>query len=373
MFVRQRYSPFGGGEIMLDAVVKELQARSFPVAVMSNEWPVGEGVKFIRCVGRRFPRALRARSFSDAACRQLSEMIPTPALVQGNDKLPCCDVFRAGEGVHAAYLAKRRPFETRFASVALSISFFHREMLRLERKTYRSPRLKAVIAISRMVAEEIVEYYDFPKARIHHIPNGISLDRFNLDLRHRHRADMRSKLKVGLDKPVILFVGSGFARKGLSHLIKAVANLDSSPELWVVGHDSRAETFQRLAEGLGLGNRFKLLGPQKDVLPLYGAADVAVLPSIYDPFGTVVIEAMACGLPTVVSDGCGARELVERFDPSLICNITTKGGLSTSLQLALRHADRPETASAVRAAAGHYDFATMIERTVTLYDDLAHS
>ncbi|TIW10249.1 MAG: glycosyltransferase family 4 protein, partial [Mesorhizobium sp.] len=69
--------------------------------------------------------------------------------------------------------------------------------------------------------------------------------------------------------------------------------LDGEPEVWVIGHDSRANAFKQAGDRLGLGARLRMLGPQKDMLPWYGAADIAVLPSIYDPFGTVVIEAMA--------------------------------------------------------------------------------
>src|ERR1700754_1269423 len=143
LFVRQRYAPFGGGEIMLDSAMKAFAARQRPVAVLSSDWPRREGIEFIHCAGRRFPRFLRATSFANAACRKIAVM--APALVQSNDRLPCCDVFRAGEGVHAAYLAERSRFETRLGKAGLKLSLFHREMLRLERATYASPRLKAVI------------------------------------------------------------------------------------------------------------------------------------------------------------------------------------------------------------------------------------
>lgn len=368
LFVRQRYAPFGGGEIMLENIMAAFAARQRPVAVLSGEWPRHEGIEFIQCAGRRFPRSLRATSFARAACRKIAEM--PPALVQSNDRLPCCDVFRAGEGVHAAYLAERRRFETRLGRAAMGLSPFHRQTLRLERTTYASPRLKAVIAISKMVAEDIVRHYDYPAERVHHIPNGVDLDRFNLELRRQHRAVVRSRLGVNDDRPVVLFVGSGFARKGLLALMKSVAMLDGEPELWVIGHDSRADTFQRAGDRLGLGARLRMLGPQKDTLPWYGAADIAVLPSIYDPFGTVVIEAMASGLPAVVSTGCGARELVDRFEPTLVCDAASVNDLAAGLARALQLSSRPETAARVRAAAEHYDFNVMIRRMIALYENL---
>jgi UDP-glucose:(heptosyl)LPS alpha-1,3-glucosyltransferase len=369
LFIRQRYSPFGGGEIMLDTIAKEFRARDMAVAIMSGDWPASEGIEFIRCAGRRFPRALRARSFATAACRRISELDPAPALVQSNDRLPCCDIFRAGEGVHAAYLDERRRL-SKLDGVGLSLSLFHKETLRLERLTFRNSGLRAVIAISKMVADDIRRYYDVPGDRIHHIPNGVSLATYNIELRQQHRASIRAQLNVPLDKPVILFVGSGFTRKGLAPLIEAAANLESLPELWVVGHDTRMETFKRLAQKRGLGNRVRFIGPQKDVRPWYGAADIAALPSVYEPFGTVVLEAMACGLPTVVSTMCGGRELVERFDPALVCDIAERVELSASLNRALSHSRSPESATLVRRAASRYDLDTMIDRTLAVYESV---
>jgi UDP-glucose:(heptosyl)LPS alpha-1,3-glucosyltransferase len=368
VFVRQRYAPFGGGEIMLENIMAAFAARQRPVAVLSGDWPRYEGIEFIHCAGRQFPRSQRATSFARAACRKIAEM--PPALVQSNDRLPCCDVFRAGEGVHAAYLAERRRFETRLGRAAMALSPFHRQTLRLERATYASPRLKAVIAISKMVADDIIRHYDYPAERVHHIPNGVDLGRFNLELRQRHRTAVRSRLDISDDRSVILFVGSGFARKGLLPLMKAVAMLDGEPEVWVIGHDSRANAFKQAGDRLGLGARLRMLGPQKDTLSWYGAADIAVLPSIYDPFGTVVIEAMASGLPAVVSTGCGARELVDRFEPTLVCDAASVNDLAAGLARALQLSSRPETAAKVRAAAEHYDFNVMIKRMIALYESL---
>ena len=152
--------------------------------------------------------------------------------------------------------------------------------------------------------------------------------------------------------------------------MKSVARLDGEPELWVIGHDLRADAFQRAGDRLGLGARLRMLGPQKDTLPWYGAADIAVLPSIYDPFGTVVIEAMASGLPAVVSTGSGARELVDRFEPTLVCDAASVNDLAAGLARALLLSSRPETAARVRAAAEHYDFNVMIRRMIALYENL---
>jgi UDP-glucose:(heptosyl)LPS alpha-1,3-glucosyltransferase len=221
-----------------------------------------------------------------------------------------------------------------------------------------------------MVAGDIAAHYDFPAERIHHIPNGVDLDRFDPGARALYHPALRARLGVPDDRQVALFVGSGFARKGLLYAMRALARLGGETELWVVGKDSRTRSFQATAERLGLGRRVRFVGPQDDVLPWYGAADIAVLPSIYEPFGTVALEAMACGLPIVVGEGCGSRELVRRFDPSLIREVADETDLAAGLDRALALARQPETAAAARAAAAHYGFDKQVDRMLELYEQV---
>ena len=234
---------------------------------------------------------------------------------------------------------------------------------------FASARLKAVIAISKMVADDLVRHYAYPRERIHHIPNGIDLDRFHPSLR-RHRTGMRRKLDVPDDYHVVLFVGTGFSRKGLDVAIDAVARLKNRAELWVVGRDRRPNHYLSLANKAGLSGRYRYFGPQADPLPWYGAADVTILPSSYEPFGLTALESMACGVPSVVSKHCGVREVVEQFDPALVCNADNTDEVVQALELALDMAFRPEISERIRATAKRYGLDQMIERSIRLYAEL---
>jgi UDP-glucose:(heptosyl)LPS alpha-1,3-glucosyltransferase len=367
IFVRRNFSAFGGGELILQQTMAALVARGRRVAIVSADWPKDPsgGIEHIPCRPSIALRPFRARAFAAAACRAVSTL--GPALVQGNERMPCCDIFRAGDGVHAAYLDRRRRHETALGRAALATSLFHRELLRLERDTFTSARLRAVIAISEMVAEDIRRHFDFPAERIHCIPNGVDLQRFRPELRRLHRAEQRARLGVAEDRPVILLVGSGFARKGLVQAMSALADMTGDAELWVVGRDTRTGAFVAKARHLGVGQRVRFIGPSRDMLPWYGAADVLTLPSTYEPFGTVVLEAMACGLPAVVSHDCGARELVRRFDPSLAVDSLDTRNLGAALERALGMARLPDTAALARAAASNYSLPAMVDRMLALY------
>jgi UDP-glucose:(heptosyl)LPS alpha-1,3-glucosyltransferase len=366
LFVRQRFSSFGGGELILDRTMAALKERGVEVGLLGRSWAGGREVEFIECNPSRFPRLLRERKFSTAACTRLAR--ESNVLVQSNERIPCCDIFRAGDGVHAAFIEHRRRGMGAVAGAALSLHPFHRSVIALEREMFASPRLKAVIANSQMVADEIVSHFNFAREKIHLVPNGIDLARFHPDARSRFHTGTRRQLGTDEKKPVALFVGSGFKRKGLDAALTALGKSKANAELWVVGRDRNPSAYQRLAERARVNLR--MIGPVKDPLPYYASADILLLPSVYDPFPSTAIEALACGLPVVTSTSCGAKEAVGQLDPALVRDAYDIDGLSDAIARAFTLAVAPDTVTRARAVATGYDMNAMIDRLLVLYAKL---
>jgi UDP-glucose:(heptosyl)LPS alpha-1,3-glucosyltransferase len=372
LFVWQKYSAYGGAELLLERTMAALACRGYRIAIVSANWPDrGDGIEVIPCPIPPVPRAFQATVFARCALRAIGKRGST--VVQANQPVPGCNVLRTSGGVHAAYLRQRALFDGPLQRAWTRISPFHNNALRLERKTFADARLKAVIANSAMVVEEVVSFYGVAREHVHHIPNGVDLDRFRPGLRDEFRKPTRASLGLDDRVPVVLLVGSGYRRKGLVEAINAVATARSRPHLWVVGRESHPAAFEALAEQAGITDRFRIFGPRDDPRPWFGAADVVVLPSHYEPFGSVVLEAMAIGLPTVVSSACGAREVVEQLDRRLVFPVGDTPALAAAIDRAYELATQSGSPQNVRRIAEGYGEERMIDRMLAVYATVAGS
>lgn len=315
--VRQRYTPFGGAERFIDNALQALGGQDgLEVSLIAREWrgasdALSDGdtrPTVVLCRSFHIGRVWRQWAFSRAACKAIVE--GRYDLVQSHERLACCDVFRAGDGIHREWLRQRDRILPAWRRWLTWLSPFHHLLLAQERRMFASPRLRTVIAISRLVRDDILRHYPDTRARIEVIYNGVDLKRFHPSLRDLHRQAMRARYGIGDSSPLLLFVGSGFERKGLATVIHALSGLPDEIRLIVAGKDGRRR-YERLAEQLGVGQRVVFAGPQQNIEPFYGMADAFVFPSLYEPFGNVVLEAMASGLPAVVSETCGGADLID--------------------------------------------------------------
>ena len=155
-------------------------------------------------------------------------------------------------------------------------------------------RFRRYVALSERVIADLQRYYGVPRHRIALIPNGVNTDRFHPD--PDDRPATRASLGLPDDAHVLLFVGHEFGRKGLVHVVDALARLGGDARLLVVGA-GRAAPFEQQAEKLGVRARVLFTGPRQDLPALYRAADAFVFPTAYESFSLTCMEAMACGLP----------------------------------------------------------------------------
>ena len=231
-------------------------------------------------------------------------------VVQSHERTLLQDVYRAGEGCHRAYLEVKAKHLNPLKRAALRANPYHRALLSLERKIFSPAGTRQIVAISRLGKAEIQRLYGVPESGVRVIYNGVDQERFHPANRERYRAGMRAALGIPQSAWVILFVGSGFERKGLGLLVEGFAGVkDRESRLVVVGKGD-AGLYRALAARLGVAERVVWAGAQPNVDRYYAAADAVALPALYEPFGNVHLEALASGLPVLASSRAGGSEVV---------------------------------------------------------------
>lgn len=161
--------------------------------------------------------------------------------------------------------------------------------------------------------EMLAELYGASKARVSVVPCGVDVDKF------RPMDTLAAKRALGLDPqvPVLLFVGRIEPLKGIDVLIRAASQLEGRFQLLVVGgdykDDSRTSDLKQLAGDLGVSGKIVFVDAvaHDDLPDVYNAADICVVPSYYESFGLVALEAMSCGVPVIASRVGGLKETVQ--------------------------------------------------------------
>lgn len=328
--IRQRYAPYGGTERFVEVALEALLERSIAITLYTRQWPNTrlQLIEPVLCNPFYIGRLWRDWGFARSVCRAVAKK--APELVQSHERLLCCDVYSASEGVHRARLDEGLHGASAFQRWRVESSFYHRYVLSIERRMFASPWLRAVICNSKMVRDEIHERFGLGLDKLPVVYNAVDSDIFSPDLK-QHRTAVREKFGVPESATVFLLVGSGYARKGVATAIKALAKLPSDTYLFVVGRDKSRRRYKRLAQQLGVARRVAFLGALDDPKPFYGAADAFVLPTLYDPCPHAALEAMACGLPVVTSTKCGAAELVTEHDAGMVCGARDVDALASHM------------------------------------------
>ena len=368
--VRQRYNPFGGAERFVERALEALERGGAEVTLIAREWSDAGARRVLKVDPPYIGSVWRDAGFARAARAAWSR--EGFDLVQSHERIPGCDVYRAGDGVHRQWLAYRLLGASRFERLRVRANPYHCYVCEAERRMFEHPRLRAVICNSRMVREDILRHFRVAAEKLHVIYNGIDLQYFHPERRRALRAEARSALGCGPEDTLFAFVGSGFERKGLGCVIDALALAGNAcMRLAAAGRDRAAARFAARARAAGLDGRVRLLGGVQDVRPLFAAADCFILPTLYDPFPNAALEALAMGVPAIVSRRCGAAELVRAGENGWICEPDDPAGLAGLLRTAAEAARAERMLPAARSSAERFGIDAMAKTLSDLYTMLA--
>ena len=276
---------------------------------------------------------------------------------------------RAGSGVHAAYLDLRSQMEGPLKRLSFALNPLHHFQLKLEKQTFESPETEVIIVNSEMVRQQILTYYKTESSKIHVVHNGVEWKEFEESFNDSMVNRKKYTVELGLDPAVFqfLFVGHNFQRKGLDILLEALSLLRSKNfHLSIVGQDKNINSYKTLARRLKLESQVTFFGAVPSSRPYYLAADALVVPSMYDPFANVTVEALALGLFVVSSKMNGGHEIVQPHSGIITQNPQSVEELAAGLEIAAATPKEPLRAAKIRSSVSHLDYSMQLDKICDL-------
>ncbi|TAN42965.1 MAG: glycosyltransferase family 1 protein [Nitrospirae bacterium] len=349
-FVKKKFSVHGGAERYLETLIAAFKKNGHEIHIFANNWTDTQDVIFHKVPVVSFNSYLSVASFNRNVCGMIKSGWRNDCVIS-LERTACQDIYRAGEGCHAEWLEIRSRYEPALKRASFKLNPLHRAMLDIEKKLFQNTPL--IVANSNMVKRHIIKHYGVEEARITVIYNGVDLERFSFQNRDGLRNGLRKDLSMSEDAKIILFVGTGFERKGLKTLIEACSLLKEKNARLIVVGKGKIQKYAKQAADSGIGERAIFLDAQKDIERFYAAADLFVLPTLYDPFSNATLEAMASGLAVITTRNNGAAELVAAGQNGFVTEaLGDATELAGKMDAALRNS--VEMGKAARATAESY-------------------
>lgn len=301
--IREKSSKFGGAEVYLSRLSKALSDNGVDHQIVNSIFP-----KFL-------PSWLRIVLFNLQVCLTKREK-----LYFSLERIVCPDVYRAGDGVHKVFLSIENKSK---------LNPLHPIYLFLERQCFNNA--KRIIANSNMIKDEIINTYSINLNKIDVVYNGIEPKKVD----YSHSFNKLSK-EFNLNKgdPILLYVGSGFKRKGVEEFLEIIARLKTeNVQAFIIGKEKNLEYYKQLSKDLKINKKVIFTGPRQDVDDFYTISDVFLFPTRYEPFSNVILEAMSSKNAVFTTKQNGAHEILgDKYIMSNSKDYSVAGKIDTLLK-----------------------------------------
>ncbi len=302
----------------------------------------------------------------DQACQYFLKDRPTQ-IVFGLDRNSEQSHIRAGNGVHAAYLRHRTKKEGAIKSLSFRLNPLHNSLLAIEKKSFENRKLHKLFTNSHMVKNEILELYNTPSEKIEVVHNGVEWSQMLPDFEQweEKREELMAELSLDPQAFQLLFIGHNYQRKGLENLLKGIRLIKTTPvQLCVIGKERKIGYFKQMAQHLGLEKSIRFLGQRSDICRFYQLADALAIPSSYDPFANVTVEALAMGLYVISSKTNGGHEVLQPYSGTTIDNLDDPQSIALAIQRAANTFKTSASSSQIRDSIKHLDFPNQLKQII---------
>jgi len=300
----------GGGEYDLVRLSGSLADRGHEVHLFVNKI---EGEPDSRLAFHTVPMnalwaPLKICSFAKNAPKAVAESGIDFDAVQSMTQCFPSDIYWNGGGLQINWIPRR------YGPGALSTAWLnprHAANLWVEKKVFEPENYRRIVCLTKMERDAILNHYGVAEDRFHVIPNGIDPERFHPGVADRHREETRKELGLEPGQKLLLFVGTDGVRKGLPQLLEALGKVhpEFAGQLLIAGNDP-PERWRGDVVKNGLAGKVRFHGRESRIERLYAAADLVMMPSVFEGYGNVLPEAMACGRPVFTTKWVGAADFV---------------------------------------------------------------
>ncbi|NGX55261.1 MAG: D-inositol 3-phosphate glycosyltransferase [Chlamydiae bacterium] len=355
-FLKSRITHRGGLEKYTLKLAQAFKQAGCEVTLLTTEKMSVSGVEVVS-LAKSSKFSLYHLFHFDRRCKQWLKDHPQD-IIFGMERNSFQTHYRAGSGCHAVYLKRRALTDSWIKRMTFRLNPLHLELLHLEKKAFQNPGLKILFTNSKMVKQEILNTYHLPEEKIEVVYNGVEWKAWESSFEASFKKPRKKTFEF-------LFVGNGYRRKGLAFLLEGLARLSTQDfHLSVIGKEKNAAHFQQLAQKLGLEKKVTFRGPRSAIRPFYQAADVLVIPSIYDPFANVTVEALAMGLFVVSSRYNGGQEILTEKSGTIIEQLNDPHSVAAALSKALHHKKEYAHAKKIRDSIQQLDFSHQLDKIV---------
>jgi UDP-glucose:(heptosyl)LPS alpha-1,3-glucosyltransferase len=341
--IRRAYRLDGGAEVAFQNYINCYVELGYDVTILCERWDgeIGSDIT-IRNFSGFGTRSMRYILFVYQVQKHLLKNHYD--IIQSHEWIPIATIVRLGDGLHSFWFEQLLRNRGVVHSILTRLSLFHWIKSYYESQTLNSPTLKQIIVNSNYIVEQIAEKYPAVLHKTSVQRNVIPTTFFESSPTAVLLRNYKNKVSSKSDSFLkLVFVGSGWSRKGLAKLLEALAYVERDWSLVVVGADKRAHLYVDKAEYLGLTDKVTFLGVRKIDCDFYRSFDALVLPTSYDPFPNVIAEALSSGVKVVTSSLCGGKDFQSTGDVIIVDS-------QRDLVSVLEHFDVELEESATRAA-----------------------
>ncbi len=362
-----KYGLVGGAEGFVYALTERLAMRGeFEIHVFANQWRRGKApILFHKVPILVFPRFMKQISFAWFVNRQIQK--GPYDLIHSHDRIFSMNLFTLHGIPHKTWIRQMRHKR---------LSLFDCAMAWVERKGLTGPPVPMVLPVSSLVKNELQRSYPVSESHVEVIHPGVNLERFSKLDKMRCRREIRNCHGINEEDLVILFVGMNFEIKRLGLIIESMSRVSpgaaaSKVKLLVVGKGKTA-SYLAMAREYGVADRIIFAGVTREIEKYYLASDIFAMPSVYDTFGMAVLEAMAAGLPVIISQTVGAGDLVANgIEGFVLKEPPSSAELSEKIERLLNEENRLKMGKHARKQALQYSWDRVADRMTALYHENA--